>query len=105
MMASVPPYIFTKHVYAVASIAGGILLCVIYPYVDKYIGLFITSAFVVVLRLLASRFRWEIPKAEDVSLHHTKNHSGKNDVIILQKVGSVKAPNYKTRTLYQEIPY
>lgn len=47
------------------------------PYVDKYIGLFITSAFVVVLRLLASRFRWEIPKAEDVSLHHTKNHSGK----------------------------
>lgn len=77
VMASVPPYIFTKHVYAVASIAGGILLCVIYPYVDKYIGLFITSAFVVVLRLLASRFRWEIPKAEDVSLHHTKNHSGK----------------------------
>lgn len=77
VMASVPPYIFIKHVYAVASIAGGILLCVIYPYVDKYIGLFITSAFVVVLRLLASRFRWEIPKAEDVSLHHTKNHSGK----------------------------
>ena len=77
VMASVPPYIFTKDVDAVASIAGGILLCVIYPYVDKYIGLFITSAFVVVLRLLASRFRWEIPKAEDVSLHHTKNHSGK----------------------------
>ena len=77
MVERVPPYIFTKHVYAVASIAGGILLCVIYPYVDKYIGLFITSAFVVVLRLLASRFRWEIPKAEDVSLHHTKNHSGK----------------------------
>lgn len=43
VMASVPPYIFTK----------------------------------VVLRLLASRFRWKIPKAEDVSLHHTKNHSGK----------------------------
>ena len=43
VVASVPPYIFTK----------------------------------VVLRLLASRFRWEIPKAEDVSLHHTKNHSGK----------------------------
>ncbi len=73
MMASVPPYIFTKHVYAVASIAGGILLCIIYPYVDKYVGLFLTAAFVVVLRLLASRYHWKLPKAEDVSLPHGKS--------------------------------
>lgn len=59
------PYILTKHVYAVASIAG----CLAYWLVGIYfsqrvIGTFAALVLIVGLRVLAYHFRWKLPKAE-----------------------------------------
>ena len=76
VMAEVPPYIFTKHIYALASMIGGTLLCVIYPFFGKYFAMFISAGTIVVIRILASRFRWNIPRAEQLQRMHRT--SGKN---------------------------
>ena len=63
VLTETPPYIFKKHVYALASITGGAL----------YYGLRLLSentlivsciamAFIIVLRLLARKYRWSLPK-------------------------------------------
>lgn len=57
------PYILTKHIYAVASLTG----CVIYYFVNIYIGYSliaacVSSVVVVVIRMLAAHYRWKLPK-------------------------------------------
>ena len=59
-----PPYIFTKHIYAIASIFGAALfyllrLYVHYPAVSTIVGV----AVIVVLRVLATKYHWKLPKA------------------------------------------
>lgn len=63
-MAGETPYIFTKHIYATASIAGGIVLCVLYPITGKYAAMMIATAFIILLRLLAMKYRWSLPKID-----------------------------------------
>lgn len=62
MMASVPPYIFVKHIYACASIIGA-LVCV---YMNRIAGnveaMIVASAVVVLIRYLAARYRWNLPR-------------------------------------------
>lgn len=57
------PYVFTKHVYAVASLVGSILyyLIVCYTPYGNW-GSFAALLVVVVIRLLAAHYRWELPK-------------------------------------------
>ena len=59
------PFIFTKRIYAVASLAGAILYYVCYVVLD--IRMLIAGAAAVglifTLRILASVFRWDLPKA------------------------------------------
>ena len=63
MLVNVKPYVFTKHVYAVASLVGSILYYMILDYTsDGNLGSFIALLLVVVIRLLAARFHWELPK-------------------------------------------
>ncbi len=64
MMANVSPYIFSKHVYATASIAGALLLCVLYPRFNKYLAMIFAAGLVVLIRILAHAFDWEIPQAK-----------------------------------------
>ena len=57
------PYILTKHIYAVASIVG----CCAYYFIGTYFGLKVTAtvtavAIVVLIRMLAAKFRWRLPK-------------------------------------------
>lgn len=63
IMANQMPDIFRKHIYALASIAGGILMIVLFHIASSpriaMIGGFIT---VLTLRNLASHFRWNLPK-------------------------------------------
>ena len=59
------PYVFKKHVYALASIAG----CVVYYLITHYFGQsmwnsVLPMALIVVLRLLATKFLWSLPKVE-----------------------------------------
>ena len=62
MMANETPYIFTKHIYATASIAGAILFCILLPLTGRYNAMLIGAAFIVVLRILAMHYRWNLPK-------------------------------------------
>lgn len=65
MMANRIPDIFVKHIYAVASIAGGILMVFLLRYTDSreiaMIGGFLV---ILVLRNLARHFRWNLPKVK-----------------------------------------
>ena len=63
MLVNVKPYVFTKHVYAVASLLGSILYYILLhntPYGNW--GSFIAVGLVFVIRLLAARYHWELPK-------------------------------------------
>ncbi len=57
------PYILVKHIYAVVSILG----CCLYYLISVYwhhqvIATFFVVALMVILRLFAAKFRWELPK-------------------------------------------
>lgn len=62
IMAREKPYIFTKHVYACASIAGAIV-CVYARKPLGNLGSMVAGAVVVILiRILAARRRWNLPR-------------------------------------------
>ena len=61
-MASEPPYIFVKHFYASASILGALLCALRWPVFGESLSMITGTAAVVVLRLLAARLRWSLPK-------------------------------------------
>ncbi len=57
------PYIFKKHVYALASILGASVYYIIRLYVDNTILPTVAGILVVfLLRLLATKYRWSLPK-------------------------------------------
>lgn len=64
IMTGETPVILKKHVYAIASLAGAIMFyCLMYCGVE-YITALITSALTVfVIRLLATRYKWNFPTA------------------------------------------
>ena len=53
MMAGDPPYIFVKHIYATAALR----LCV-----PQHIAMLSGAILIVAIRLLASHYRWSLPK-------------------------------------------
>lgn len=60
------PYIFRKHVYATASIAGAFIYIIMDRKGYTEAAAVISLLFVLVLRLLAARYQWNLPK---VHLH------------------------------------
>lgn len=61
--AGVTPYIFVKHFYACASLFGSLLCTLLWNYTSENIAMISGSAAVLVLRILAAKFRWSLPKA------------------------------------------
>ena len=61
MMAGDKPYIFVKHIYACASLAGAALCALLWP-VSAGAAMIGGAAAVVALRLCAARFRWSLPR-------------------------------------------
>lgn len=61
MMAGVLPYIFVKHVYACASIAGAISYVWIYRSFGQIPAMILSSLFVVLIRLSAAYYHWNLP--------------------------------------------
>ena len=67
ILAQDKPYIFHKHVYACASIIGALLCAVLWDVWGSRIAM-LTGAFAVVLiRALAARFKWNLPKIRGVT--------------------------------------
>ena len=62
VMAEVPPYIFVRHVYACASIAGAVLCVWLYRGFGELPALVIGSLSVILIRYLAVRYRWNLPR-------------------------------------------
>lgn len=58
------PYVFTKHFYACASLIGAILCALSWPLLGQTASMLIGAAVILVLRLLASHYRWSLPKIE-----------------------------------------
>lgn len=62
IMAKNPPYIFVKHIYASASIAGALVCALIWKSVGANLAMMIGCAVIFVIRLLAAHFRWSLPR-------------------------------------------
>lgn len=60
------PYIFRKHVYATASIAGAVTYLCLLKTGHMELAAIVSLLLVLVLRLLAAHFEWNLPK---VHLH------------------------------------
>ena len=56
------PYIFTKHIYALAYLAGA-AVCMLLWTSGQSIAMLTSCALTVVLRVCAAAFRWSLPKA------------------------------------------
>ena len=64
IIASSTPYIFKKHIYAVASLVGAVAYYVIRLFTTEiWIPSLVGLALVIVIRLLATHYRWSLPKA------------------------------------------
>lgn len=65
ILAGNTPYILVKHFYATASLIGAAAFILLWNFFGQsfaFAGCIIT---VLVLRLLAAKFRWSLPKAKD----------------------------------------
>ena len=65
ILTETPPYIFKKHVYALASIIGAILYYLIRLWVnDTILPSIIAMILIIGIRLLATKCRWGLPKIQ-----------------------------------------
>ena len=64
MMAGNTPYIFVKHVYASASLAGAVLCVLLWKPLGATAAMSVSAVVIIVIRFLAARFKWSLPKAE-----------------------------------------
>lgn len=63
ILTDTTPYIFKKHIYALASIGGATLYYVLRLYVEgTVVSSVIGMLFVILIRLLATKYRWSLPK-------------------------------------------
>ncbi len=64
VLTSTTPYIFKKHVYALASIVGAAAYYLMRLWIVDALAPSLVATFLVVLiRLLAAKYRWSLPKA------------------------------------------
>lgn len=61
-MANELPYIFVKHIYACASILGAIATVYCWKYVGEVAAIFAGFIVVLIIRLLAAHFQWDLPR-------------------------------------------
>lgn len=65
IMAGDTPYIFVKHVYASASLAGAVLCSALWDIWGELPAMLIGMIVVVVIRILSAHYRWNLPRAKD----------------------------------------
>lgn len=63
IMAGITPAVLKKHVYACASIAGAVLYVLLSGLTGDGTRLIVSAATVVVIRVLARKYKWNLPKA------------------------------------------
>lgn len=64
VMAEETPSVFVKHFYATASLIGAILMAFLWRPMGETAAIVVCTVLVFVLRMLAARFHWELPRAD-----------------------------------------
>lgn len=65
VLTETPPYIFKKHVYALASIVGACLYYGLRWWTGQTLLATVAAIlFIIGVRLLATKYRWDLPKVE-----------------------------------------
>ena len=62
MMAGMTPFIFVKHVYACASIAGAVTYIYLHRVVEEVPAMAIGASVVFVIRMFAAHYKWNLPR-------------------------------------------
>lgn len=63
VLAGLPPYIFVKHIYACASIAGAAACALLWSTAGRTSAVLVCFTLVFMIRIMAARFHWSLPKA------------------------------------------
>lgn len=66
MLSGSIPYIFKKHVYAMASAVGAIAYVVMDDLVGVAWATILCAILVIAIRLLASYYRWNLPRIHEI---------------------------------------
>lgn len=64
VLAGDTPYIFVKHVYASASLAGALVCALVWPGAGSLPAMLAGMGTVLVIRCLSAYFRWNLPRAK-----------------------------------------
>lgn len=64
ILAGNTPYIFIRHVYAVASLAGAVVCIFLWTVTESVYAMLAGMAVIVVIRLLSFHFKWNLPRAK-----------------------------------------
>lgn len=67
VLAGNMPYIFVKHIYALASLIGALACVLLLKAGGLNMAMAAGAVIVVIIRLLAARFKWSLPKASAVN--------------------------------------
>ena len=65
MMAGDTPYIFVKHIYACASLAGSLVCAALSDPAGEVAAMAVGMTVVMVIRLLSAHYHWNLPTAHD----------------------------------------
>lgn len=65
IMAGNTPYIFVKHIYACASLAGALVCGLLWHHAGEMPSMMLGLGLVMLIRFLSRRFQWSLPKAHD----------------------------------------
>lgn len=91
VLTETPPYIFKKHVYALASMSGAIAYYVIRLFTqNNLLPSVVGMALVVGLRMLASKYKWSLPKIKLSEGDKGKKHH-RREAAKLQEVNAEAA--------------
>ena len=62
IMSGSTPFVFVKHVYACASLAGAVLYLLLYHPIGDEAAILVSAGAVIAIRLLAAHYRWNLPR-------------------------------------------
>ena len=65
VLAGDTPYIFVKHVYASASLAGAVVCSLLWTPLGEMPAMLAGTGLVVLIRCLSAHFRWNLPRSRD----------------------------------------
>lgn len=61
IMAGETPFVLKKHVYACASISGACLYVLLLQFTESDYAMLLSALLIIAIRILASRYRWNLP--------------------------------------------